>query len=76
MTDVCDYSWHYDGRTTGGFPAGADDVLGESYGACEDLNACFQRLPTFVPEQGAEFLVTDGISTMLFDFDDSCDTAQ
>ena len=67
--------WHYDGRTTGGFPAGADDVLGESYGSCEDTNACFQRLPTFVPEQGAEFLVTDGISTMLFDFDDSCDVA-
>jgi hypothetical protein len=67
--------WHYDGRLSGGFPAGAEDVLGEAYGSCEDLNACFQRLPTFVPEQGAEFLVTDGTSTMLFDFDDSCDVA-
>ena len=67
--------WHYDGRVTGGFPAGARDVLGEAYGACEDLNACFQRLPSFVPERGSEFLVTDGVSTMLFDFDDSCDVA-
>ena len=46
--------WNYDGRTTGGFPAGADDVLGEAYGTCEDKDACFQRLPSFVPEQGSE----------------------
>ena len=67
--------WHYDGRVTGGFPDGTDDVLGEAYGACEDPNACFGRLPDFVREQGSELLVTDGISTMLFDFDDSCDVA-
>ena len=47
----------------GGFPAGENDVLGHAYGTCEDNDACFQRLPAFVVEEGTELLVRPTAAT-------------
>ena len=33
-----------------GWPSAAKDVLKDAYGTCENEWACFQRLPSFLPE--------------------------
>ena len=67
--------WHYTGGAGAVFPPHVNDVLGDRYGMCTDPDACFGRLPEWLEEDGTQMLVTDGTTTLQFEFDSSHDLA-
>ena len=55
--------WWYERDTT--WPRKVSDVLGSPYGSCNGFDVhCFQRLPSWLKENGTELLAVDSLGTV------------